>query len=461
MSDGTGSIRQPQRRSARWLLDGLALALAMLAMQWLLPLTATGADGVAAGFLLLPALVLLAGMFAGHLASAVGLPRLTGFIVIGVLIGPYVLGLVDKEQVQQVKLVNELAIGLIALMAGAEIRLSWLRARLWSIIGVALAKSAAVPTAIIALFLGLSGLFPVLAAAAGMGVPAWSVAAVAGTMAVANSPMVVVSVIKETASRGPVAEMAIGVAVATDVIVILAFTVLVAVIEELMAGGALGVAGLLASGGGVVVWIALSIAVGLVLGLGLAWLSERRIRHLGWLLVGVALMVAVVAPELHLKPLFVLISAGFACENLWPGRTPAGHHRLERALSQVATPVFVAFFTAAGLGLHLGTLIAGWLAVVLLVSVRATVLWVSVSGTAVMLKSEPGVRRWLWAANIPQAGVTLALAEIIGSHFPGWGDQLRDLFVAAVAVHELIGPILLTVALKRSGEATRLGGGGH
>ena len=122
-------------------------------------------------------------------------------------------------------------------------------------------------------------------------------------------------------------------------------------------------------------------------------------------------------------------------------------------------PVFVAFFTAAGLGLHLDTLVAGWAAVLLLVSVRAAMLWGTMTATGKLLRSEPPVRHWLWATMIPRAGVTLALSEIIGQQFPGWGAQMRDLFVATVAVHELVGPVLMTVALKRAGEATKSGGG--
>src|ERR1043165_7770305 len=128
------------------LLDGvgLLLALAALAAYPLLPFS----DSATATQLFLVGIVLVLGAFAGHFTSRLALPRITGCIFIGCLVSPSLPELlrgfelfrgidlpvlIAKEQAGSLKLINDLAIGLIALMAGAEIRVGWLRARLKAI----------------------------------------------------------------------------------------------------------------------------------------------------------------------------------------------------------------------------------------------------------------------------------------------------------------------------------------
>ena len=153
-----------------------------------------------------------------------------------------------------------------------------------------------------------------------------------------------------------------------------------------------------------------------------------------------------------MSPYFCLLAAGFTAENVHRGRTHRGTYRLERALNQVATPVFVMFFVAAGLGLHLDVLIESWLAVLLFAGTRLAVLVVAVYLGARAGGADPKVRRLAWAAMVPQAGVTLGLAVIVAERFTLWGPGIADLIIACIALHELLGPIVFTWALKRAGE---------
>src|SRR5439155_15359591 len=70
--------------------------------------------------------LLLCGIFAGEVAQSVRLPRLTGYLLIGVLVGPHALGFIPREGVAGLDLVKGLAVSLIALTAGTELRWSLL-----------------------------------------------------------------------------------------------------------------------------------------------------------------------------------------------------------------------------------------------------------------------------------------------------------------------------------------------
>ena len=107
--------------------------------------------------------------------------------------------------------------------------------------------------------------------------------------------------IKEQRAKGPVAEVSMGASVCKDVLVLLLFTVLVGLIGN----GDGGLSAVAVTSGVTLVHIAISIVVGIPMGWALAWLTERTEWRLGWLLVGLALLVSLLEPTLHIEPLFL------------------------------------------------------------------------------------------------------------------------------------------------------------
>jgi len=120
-------------------------------------------------------------------------------------------------------------------------------------------------------------------------------------------------------------------------------------------------------------------------------------------------------------------------------------------------PVFVVFFTAAGLHVDLLALAGSWLVVLVLLVLRDVSIVAAVRFGTRSASVEPAVRRSLWIGMVSQAGVTLALAQIVREHYPGWGGTLATLIVAMVTVHELWVPVALSWALKREGEVPENG----
>jgi Kef-type K+ transport system membrane component KefB len=449
---------------------GLLLALTALVLYPLLPFSTS----LVATQLFLVGIVLVLGAFAGHIAERLSLPRITGCIFIGCLVSPSLVQLftslplptlIKLEQAQSLKLINELAIGMIALMAGAEIRTSWLRQRLKTILTITSLEVLVVPAVIMGVILSAPYIpwvseFPFIRDGVASGVPAWAIAALAGTIIVANGPTVVVSVLKETGGRGPLSQTVMGVSVIMDTIVIVIFTMLVALITVMTEQGATAVDGaganvVLAKAGGVVIGnIVLSVVVGLIIGVCLKHYTEYSDHRLSWTLVGLALGVAAFGPLIGIKPLFCLLAAGFACENLTSQRSELGAMRLENALKRVANPVFVLFFVAAGINLDLVALADYWILVLVLSGVRLVCVWSCVRLGGNLSRAEPVVTKYAWVGMVSQAGVTLALAQLTASHFPGWGGILATLIVAMVALHELIGPAGFAWTIRRAGEAT-------
>ncbi|HUH03739.1 MAG TPA: cation:proton antiporter [Kofleriaceae bacterium] len=393
---------------------------------------------------------LLVGAFLGGAGSArAGLPRITGYLVVGFIIGPHVTGLLTKDMVAAGKAVEGIAVALIALTAGGEIDLGWVRkhARRLALITASELTVVAVGVFLV-VFLGRA-LFPF--APADDIVMGLIVAMVFGAIAVANSPTVTIAVIAENHADGPVSRTVLGVTVIKDVAVIVLFAVAMAVAKNVLdagAGGALGWTLTRELGGSVLVGVGIGMAISLFL---------RFVgRDTPVFILATCFAISQIAAVFHLEALLVALTAGIWVENFSGAQrkpaAPARGETLIKSIERLSTPVYAMFFAFAGAKVDLDALAEMWPLALLLVAVRALCVYL---GTAIGTRvsgAEPVVVRYAWLGFISQAGVTLALSAIVAREFPTWGAEIQILVVAMIALHEFIGPIGFQYALRRAGE---------
>ncbi|HEV8265824.1 MAG TPA: cation:proton antiporter [Gemmatimonadales bacterium] len=423
----------------------LAFTLGLMALFHLLtragPLEARAA--LSLGFLLIIA------HLGGELAKRVRLPRITGFLVTGFVVGPGWLGLVRADEVEALRFVADAAVALIAFAAGSELTLDMLRRE-----RVPLARAAGgailFPFAIVAaVVFSVSPWFP-LTVHQSVG-DAVAVSLVLGTIAAASSPALTMALIDELDARagkaGVFARSVLGVSVAQDVLVVVLFTLVLAVGRPLASAGALDV---------VVAWTTLlllvgSVAAGSALGYAVARYLRIVRRDTPLFLVVLAFFTAELARLANVETMLVALAAGFYLENF----APAEGHRLRGDLQRGSLPVYVAFFALAGAGLQLDILKEeeawGW--VVLLVCVRAVLgLRLGLRWAGRSPAVTPDLARYGWLGLISQAGVALGLAAVARRAFPEWGVSLEALVVALIGVHQIVGPLCFRYGLRLTSE---------
>jgi Kef-type K+ transport system membrane component KefB len=428
------------------LLDQLlhrALPLALvLGMLLLLRLTGVGVGGagaqsttIAIGFLLTCAYI------GGTLAARVKLPRITGFLVVGIAVGPHVSGLLTEDMLLAGKMVEEVAVALIALTAGGELRLDWVRRELRRLLLITFSELTVVATGVITLVLLTQSLFPFI--------PrddfhrAIVIAMVVGTIAVSNSPMVAVALIAENEADGPLTRTVLGVTIVKDVSVIILFGIAIAVAKK-----ALGEADAAPLGWTLARELGGSVSMGIAFGLGISAFLRYVARDTPVFLLAACLAMARLSSMLHLETLLVALTAGVWVENFSATKGAA----LIKAIERVSLPVYALFFAAAGAKVNLGVLASLWPLALMLCSVRAACVWFGTWIGTRLASAEPVVKRYAWYGFISQAGVTLALSAIVARSFPDWGPAVQALIIAMIAVHELLGPIGFQYALRRAGE---------
>ena len=117
-------------RSGKWAVAVLAITSALMVFLASYPFRTSpaGTPPLALGFLI------LGGWCCGLIAQKVGLPKLTGYIVAGLVAGPHVSGLISQQTVADLRLVDDLALTFIALVAGGELRFELIRERWRSIL---------------------------------------------------------------------------------------------------------------------------------------------------------------------------------------------------------------------------------------------------------------------------------------------------------------------------------------
>lgn len=404
----------------------------------------TQAQGLRSGagtpVLLAAGALLLCGLFAGKVAKGLGLPRLTGYLLVGVAVGPYALGFIPGAGVKGLELVKGLAVSLIALVAGTELHLGLIRrvgAR------VALLCAAVCGVTFVVCFGAMFALKPVLPFLTPMSVSqALAVSALVSTVVVSFSPTVTIAIVQETSARGPFTEFLMALVIIGDLFVMVAFA-LAAGVTRATFGGGLDVGALL---GGVGWELFGSVAVGCLLAIAMLVYMRGVNRELPLFLVGLCFAAAEGGARLHLSPLLIALAAGALIANLDEREGARIHHAIQRA----GLPVFALFFAAAGAGLKLDALVTVGPAALLLVALRGVAIWLACRRFAPA--DDARLKRYLWMGLISQAGVTFGLAALVSRTFPSFGPQVEVLIVAMITAHELVGPVLTRRALAGSGE---------
>lgn len=385
--------------------------------------------------------LVIAGSVAGHAAAMLRLPRLTGFLLAGVLSGPQAFGVLATDDVKSLSLINALALALIALQAGAELTLSTLRRTWRSVLVSSGSQSVFVVAPMAALFISLSSFMPFLSGR-GLG-EVVTVGLVWGVLSLTRSPAVTLAILGETRAKGPVAEHALGVVVVLDVLVLPLFALAMALAGSQLSGAPLELSAITHLGFELFASVCAGATFGLLIALLLRFIEGAR----ALVVVVLGFGVTALSTYLHYDTLVIFVVAGFIVTNL----TRFGSD-LVHTSEKVSAGVMIVFFATAGAKLDLDALRMLWPLAVAFFLVRAglTILACRV-GHRIAKDPEP-VRKYGFTAFISQAGVTIGLATLVADRMPGIGRALATLVIAVVSLNELVGPVVFSLGLRRAGE---------
>ena len=401
-------------------------------------------------------IAMFAGLFLSRLTSKLNLPDVTSYLVAGLLVGPLCLGrlnipglgLTSFEAVEELSLLNDVALGFIAFSIGSEFRISSLRqiGRQATIVAVfqALTATLFVDVALLLLHLVLGDKLPV------------STCILLGAIATATAPAATLMVVNQYKARGALTNMLLPVVALDDAVGLIVFAISSGIAKALDSG-AISVVSILVNP---VLEIVLSLSMGMLLG----WIfSEVEIffnSNSKRLSLSVAFVVLCTAlSKLHFS-LGGGITIGFSsllvtmmCATVFCNLCDFS----EQIMYQVerwTAPIYVLFFVLSGAELDL-TVFADLAVVgigVVYILARSAGKIVGSNTSARLTRCEESICKYLGITLLPQAGVALGMSVLVAAQFGEEGALVRNIVLFSVMIYELVGPTLTKMALTAAGD---------
>lgn len=378
------------------------------------------------------AIAIFAGLFSGKLMKKFKLPNVTGYIIFGLIIGPYVLGILPEDVVSKMTIISDVALGFIAFSIGSEFKLSYLKKIGKSPVIIAFCEGfGAVLLVDLALIL------------AGCDI---KFSLVLGAIASATAPAATIMVVKQYKAKGPVTDTLLPVVAIDDAVALIAFGISVAVAKIIGSTGNVDILSVIISP---VIEIIGGLLFGAVLGFILSalikWFTGRGNR-LSVAIAMVCLCVGISA-ICGFSSLLACMAMGAIFIN-----TSKRYNELFQLTDRFTPPLFLLFFVVSGAELNVGILPSVGVIGIVYIIVRVLGKMGGASIGAIIGKASPEVKKYLGPTLIPQAGVAIGLSMAAVTVVPEFGANIRAIILCATIIYELIGPIITKITLIKAGE---------
>ena len=383
------------------------------------------------------AVMLIAGYVMSRLTKKLKLPNVTGYIIAGILIGPYCINIIPAKVVEGMSFLADIALAFIAFSTGEFFKMSTL-------------KKNGGKNIVITVFEALLAsivVFLVMYFALGLSLP-FSI--VLGALAAATAPASTMMTIRQTNSKGDFVDTLLQVVALDDVVGLVAFSVAIAVATASLAGTVTAGNVLLP-----IVYNIVAFVVGGLLGFLLKLLISKRSTD-NRLIIAVATIFGFcgICSFMDVSPLLGCMAMGTVYMNT------SNDDKLFKQLNYFSPPILLLFFVRSGVNFKLDALVSTGESVggVSLLVIGVVYFFVRILGKyggsflgCLVTKKDKKVRNYLGLALIPQAGVAIGLATLASRTIGGdTGSALETIILASSVLYELIGPACAKLALYLS-----------
>jgi Kef-type K+ transport system membrane component KefB len=403
------------------------------------------------------AIAMTAGLFISRLAKFFKLPAVTGYLVAGILVGPYVLGLlgikglgfVSHEAVSALGLISDVALGFIAFAIGNEFRLSQLKrtGKQATVIGIfqAVIATLFVDAALIGLhfILGPEKL-PL------------PVAICLGAIASATAPAATLMVVRQYKAEGKLTDLLLPIVALDDAVGLVIFAISFGIAKAVAGGGELDVISILVNP---LVEIVMSILLGAVMGVIFS-LAEKffksNSKRLSLAVTAVILTVALAKIKFSIGPVHVGFSSLLVCMML--GTVFCNmcdfSEEIMAKTDKWTAPLLMIFFVLSGAELELSVFADPIIVIVGIIYIlfRSAGKILGARWSSAWVKCDANIKKYLGVTLLPQAGVALGMATIARAELGEIGIMIGNIVLFGVLIYELVGPLMTKIALTKAGD---------
>ncbi len=369
-------------------------------------------------------------LFAGKIVKQLHLPNVTGYIVMGILVGPHVLNIVNEDVISHFSIVSDMALGFIAFSIGAEFSIKYLKKVGKSPVVIAVLEGCSA-TILVDVTLLLLGYDTPLSLALG---------AIASATAAASTLMIV----KQYKAKGPVTNTLLPVVAMDDAVALLNFGISMAVIKVLSSGSV---------SAKTIFMPLLEIFGALIFGAVLGFIMTQLVRlYTGRgnrlaITVGMTFLCIGVCNMIGFSSLLacMMMSAVFANISKYTDK-------IFEPLDRITPPFYMMFFILSGASLDISIIPKIGLVGVVYVVVRVCGKMLGAFIGATVSKAPPTVKKYLGLTLIPQEGVAIGLVTAAKQTIPEYGNTIQTVVLCGIVIYELLGPMITKMTLKAAKE---------
>jgi Kef-type K+ transport system membrane component KefB len=397
-------------------------------------------------------IIISAGFICGEIATKVKLPKVTGYIIAGVLLNPALFHLIPQDFTNHTDIVTNVALSFITFSVGGTLLYSHIKKLGKGILYITLFEAEFAFLAVVAGMLLITPFFITYPGAAWLTtfIP---ISLLIGCLASPTDPSATLAVAHEYKAKGKVTSTIMGVAALDDVTGIINYSIAIAFARGLVTHETLGVffsilKPLIIIGGAVI----LGVVSGFIFNIVTSFIKKETE---GVLIVFVFAMLSLcfgTAKVFGVDELLSTMIMGIYVTNFNPKRNLI-FKILERYTEEL---IFVLFFTLSSMQLNFSVLFTYIILVVFFVIFRTIGKVLGTVTGAALAKSPVEVRKYTAGGLIPQGGIVVGLALLIKQNtaFGNISDIIISIIIGATVIHELIGPVLSEMAMKKAGEIT-------
>lgn len=376
-------------------------------------------------------LLLAFSLLAGLVADLIHLPKVTAYLLVGLLLGPSFLDWIPDEHAHSFEPMLKLAMALVLFNLGSQFAFARVRAIARRGLGLALGEM----------------LFTFGVVTFGLATWGYSLegSILLGTLALATAPATTVLVLKEFRSEGPVTDKTGFLVAVNNFAAIVAFEFAFLMILVLQGDGTHSVSTELAF---LVQSIIGSMLLGVISGLFVSFCCGF-VPAGRWLvlLVASATFPLGLCETYELSYMLTFLVMGVTVAN-----TSEFNTRIVEELDHLTGLLCVLFFAVHGSELDIQAFLATGAAGVVYIACRLTGKWLGVFSAAKLMRQPEEVQNWLGSCLFAQAGAAIALSTIAARRDPELGEPIQTIILGTVVFFEIVGPLAIRFSLLQSGE---------
>ena len=398
-------------------------------------------------------IAILFGLLMSRVAKMLNLPAVTSYLIGGLLIGPFAIGAFNipglgfntLEQLGDLAIVTQVALGFIAFLIGNEFRVKDLKVmgRQAIIVGIA---QAVITTIIVDIgIIALHFVFPELISL--------SSAIVLGAIAAATAPAATLMVVKQYKAKGPLTKLLLMVVAIDDAVGLILFALSFGIATALESGSVSLVSVLVEP----ILEIVLSIILGCVLGWALNKMEiyfHSRSKRLSVAVAFVMLTVGIASIKVNIGGVnfgFSLLLTCMILGAVFCNICDASEELMDRT-DRWSSPLNILFFVISGAELDLKIITNPMVLAIGIVYIifrsSGKIFGAYISAKATDCSKE--IQDHLGITLLPQAGVALGMASQAANLMDG--AIVRNVVLFSVLIYELVGPNLTKRSLVKAGE---------